>query len=212
MYPLDVTFSSCPNFFLPLLPHPTSLSKSLSLSLSLALYLAPSSPLPPRPVWLTAPLRWDGGHCSPGAGWADQRPPASWRRAIHGAGHGPAGWTAGRPAQEPHPRGQGQCRSEPHQGTVSKSIYAVRLLRSESRSRTEVLITVRDRESNGVREKERRQGDWSGKFFFGLVLSVRGWGGFCTLSLIKKYTSFCQFTDENLLLLDNTLISLRGSV
>lgn len=77
-------------------------------------------PPPPSPSSLSppAPVGGDGGHRGQGAGRADQGPPASRRRAVHGASHGPAGGAAGLPAQEPHTGGQGQRRPQSHQGNA----------------------------------------------------------------------------------------------
>lgn len=88
----------------------------IHLSPSFTLFLSP----PHRPVWLPAPFRRDSSNCGQGAGRADQRASATWRCAIHSAGHGPTGRTSGRPAQEPHPRGQGQRCPQPHQGTATR--------------------------------------------------------------------------------------------
>lgn len=70
-------------------------------------------------VWLPAPFGRDSSNRGQGAGGADQRASAPWRCAIHSAGHGPTGRTAGRPTQEPHPRGQGQRCPQPHQGNAA---------------------------------------------------------------------------------------------
>lgn len=107
-YPTFPSLLTCLFFFF-LLP---------SMFLLLWLY---STLCPHHPVWLPAPFRRDSSNCGQGAGRADQRASASWRCAIHSAGHGPTGRTAGRPAQEPHPRGQGQRSPQPHQGTASRN-------------------------------------------------------------------------------------------
>lgn len=81
--------------------------------------LAPSSSFHPvNPVWLPAPFGGDGSDRGQGAGRTDQGSPASWRCAVHSAGHGPAGGAAGRPAQEPHTGRQGQRCPQPHQGNA----------------------------------------------------------------------------------------------
>lgn len=67
---------------------------------------------------LTAPLGRDGGDSGQGAGGADQGPFAAGWRAVHGQGHGPAGWAAGRSTPKPNPWWQRQRCSQPHQGTA----------------------------------------------------------------------------------------------
>lgn len=59
----------------------------------------------------------DGGRHRPGAGRADQGQPSAGGRNLHGESHGAAGGSAGRAAEEPDARRQGQRGEEPQQGT-----------------------------------------------------------------------------------------------
>lgn len=93
-------------------------SSDLFLCILLTFFPFSLPPSLPATLPLPAAVGRDGGHRGQGAGRADQRPPATRRRAIHGSGHGPTGRAVGLPAQEPHARGQGQRCPQPHQGTA----------------------------------------------------------------------------------------------
>lgn len=113
------TLRSPPSLAVLLFTPSITLSCQLSLHFSthpthLTLFLCP----PRHSVWPSAPFWRDSSNRGQGAGRADQRASASWRCAIHSASHGPTGWTAGRPTQEPHTGGQGQRCPQPHQGNA----------------------------------------------------------------------------------------------
>lgn len=83
-----------------------------------SIFHVPSFSLSLSSSCLSAPLWRDSSDRGSGAGRADQRASASWRRSIHSSCHGPTGWTSGCTAEEPHSWGEGQRRPQPYEGTV----------------------------------------------------------------------------------------------
>ena len=92
-----------------------SFSFSFSFSYRFSLDQKKIGPIPPTPP--SDQSRRDGGGHRPRAGGADQEQPPGGGHHVHCAPHGAAGGPAGRAAEEPHARRQGQRRTQPQQGT-----------------------------------------------------------------------------------------------